>query len=117
MKPNSALFWPRLIIAASLLTAIFYLIGASSFLRTFVALGFLFICPGMAIIPLLRLGDLSQELSIGIALSLVLDAVVAAGALYLRLWYPGAVLAVLIGLALTGASLQLWQARKVTVAA
>lgn len=115
MKDRQSLSWPALIVAASLLAGGLYLVGEPSLVRTLVALGFLLLAPGMAFVPLLRLGSLGLELPVGIALSLVLDTLVAAAALYLKAWQPGSVLFILIGLALGGALLQLWQAQKARV--
>ena len=84
-------------------------------MRTLTALAFLLLCPGMALVPLLRLGSLDLVLPVGLAVSLVLDTLVAAASLYLRAWQPGMVLFVLIGIALCGAAIQLWQAHKVEV--
>jgi uncharacterized membrane protein len=115
MKRGAVSFWPALIILTSLVTGGFYLAGEPSFARSLVALGFLLFCPGMAFVPLLQLRNLSLELPVGLALSLVLDTLVAVAALYLRAWHPGVVLFILIGLALCGAVFQLWQAQKVAV--
>ena len=115
MKRNQAFILPGLIILTSLLTGAFYLAGEPSLMRTLTALAFLLFCPGMAIMPLLRLRGLNLALPVGLVLSLVLDTLVAAASLYLRAWQPGTVLFILVGLTLSGAAIQIWQAQKVMV--
>ena len=115
MKHYQTFFLPGLIILTSLLTGGFYLAGEPSLVRTLTALAFLLFCPGMAFVPLLRLRNLDLVLPVGLALSLVLDTLVAAASLYLRAWQPGAVLFILIGCALCGAAIQLWHVHNVRV--
>ncbi len=115
MKRNQAFILPGLVILTSLLTGAFYLAGEPSLVRTLTALAFLLLCPGMAFVPLLQLRRLNIELPVGLVVSLVLDTLVAAASLYLRAWQPGVVLFILIGLTLSGAAIQIWQAQKVMV--
>ncbi len=115
MKRNQVFILPGLITLTSLLTGAFYLAVEPSLVRTLTALAFLLLCPGMAFVPLLRLRSMAFVLPVGLVLSLVLDTLVAAASLYLRAWQPGAVLFILIGLTLSGAALQIWQAQKVMV--
>jgi hypothetical protein len=105
------LFWPIWIVVNGLLCGLFYLFAPASSLRLLVALVFLLISPGMSLIPFLHLSDRLNELMLGIALSLTLDALLAAAALYAGVWDPTAVLWVLIGLSWLGAALQVWQTR------
>lgn len=104
------LFWPIWIFVSGLLCGLLFLFAPGTTLNVLTALLFLFISPGMALVPLLQLSDWMNELMLGIALSLTLDALVAAAALYAGLWHPGGVLGVLIGLSWLGAGLQVWQA-------
>ena len=115
MKRYQTFFLPGLIILTSLLTGVLYLADEPSLVRTLIALAFLLFCPGMAIVPLLRLRSLDLALPVGLGLSLVLDTLVAAVSLYLRAWQPGTVLFILIGCALSGAAIQLWQVQKIKV--
>lgn len=115
MKRARAYFLPGLIILTSLLTGGLYLADEPSLVRSLTALAFLFFCPGMAFVPLLRLRNLDLALPVGLGLSLVLDTLVAAASLYLRAWHPDTVLYILIGAALCGAAVQVWQAQKVVV--
>jgi hypothetical protein len=106
------LFWPIWIVVSGLLCGLLYLFAPASTFRLLVALLFLLTGPGMSLIPFLHLSDWMNELMLGIALSLTLDTLFAAAALYAGAWDPAAVLWVLIGLSWVGAALQLWQARR-----
>lgn len=105
------LFWPIWIGISGLLCGLLFLFAPASNMRLLVTLAFLLISPGMSLIPFLHLNDWMNELMLGIALSLTLDALFAAAALYAGVWNPDAVLWVLIVLSWSGAALQVWQAR------
>ena len=74
--------------------------------RLWVVLWFLLVCPGMALLPLLRLKQPALEISLGVALSLALDTMVAGIMLYAGLWSPEHGLLVLAGITVSGAVLQ-----------
>jgi hypothetical protein len=78
-------------------------------LRAVIVLWFLAVCPGMAIVRLLRLGEGWVEWTVAVALSLALDALVAAGMLFAGRWAPEAGLIILTGLTLLGVVLGLAQ--------
>jgi len=109
MTKRLSLFWPIWIFVSGLLCGLLYSFAPASTIRLLVAILFLLISPGMALVPLLQLSDRMNELMLGIALSLTMDALLAAAALYAGMWNPGGVLAVLIGLSMLGAGLQVWQ--------
>jgi len=79
--------------------------------RATVTLAFMAVGPGMALMGLLRLDDLLLELSLALALSLVLETIVAMAMLLLNHWVPAAGLAVLEILTVIGV---LAQANQVT---
>jgi hypothetical protein len=70
-------------------------------------LWFLFVCPGMACVRLLRLGRPLYEWSLAIPLSLALDMLLAEGPLYLGWWSPRASLLALIWLTVGAGFVQL----------
>jgi hypothetical protein len=109
-RPN--LFWPIWLGVSGLLCGLLFLFAPASPLRLLAAMLFLLISPGMALVPFLQLSDWMNELMLGIALSLTLDTLLAAAALYAGVWNPGAVLWSLIGLSWLGAALQVWQAHR-----
>jgi hypothetical protein len=74
------------------------LAGEPSPLRLLLTLWFLLVCPGVAWIRLLRLGDQWVTLTIGVALSIALDIIVSGAMMYAGLWNPEGSLVVLIGI-------------------
>ena len=80
-------------------------------IRAGVTLAFMAAAPGMALMGLLRLDDLLLELSLALALSLVLETIIAMALLLFRHWVPSHGLMVLEVFAGLGA---LAQANQVT---
>jgi hypothetical protein len=80
-------------------------------IRASVTLAFMAAAPGMALMGLLRLDDLLLELSLALALSLVLETIIAMALLLLKHWVPSHGLIVLEVVAAIGA---LAQANQVT---
>ncbi len=70
-------------------------------------LWFVLVCPGMALVHVLRLRDPVAELSLAVALSLALDTLVASAFLYAGRWSPDGTLTVLIAIAAVGAGADL----------
>ena len=105
--PRSIWLWPAIIGASALAAGLLALLDVASPLRPLAALWFMAICPGMAFVRLLRLDDPVAEWSLAIALSIALDAIVAAVILYsgVRSFKWG--LGVLIVLSLIGTAIQL----------
>lgn len=84
-------------------------------LRPLIVLWFLLVCPGMALVRFLRLREPIAEWTLAIAVSLVLDALVASVQLYAGRWSPTLTLNILIGLCVAGALVQLFFPRLATV--
>jgi len=70
------------------------------------AFWFLFLCPGMAFVRLLRVGESLTELTLALALSLAINAIVAITMLYTGTWSPKWGLGIVIGISMCGAALQ-----------
>ncbi|MCK6209402.1 hypothetical protein KZX45_02460 [Georgenia sp. EYE_87] len=71
--------------------------------RAAVELSFLLVCPGLALVRILRLPSRLAVASLAVALSLVLDQVVAMVAMYAGGWSPGAALVALAVLTVAAA--------------
>lgn len=99
--------WVPVVAGAALAAVLAAAAGAPPALRAPLVVAFLALGPGLAFVPLLGLRDPLGELVVALALSLALDIAVAAGMLYAGAWSPSASLAVLAGIALAGAALQL----------
>ncbi len=105
---RSPWLWPAVITCSALAAGLMALLRIQSPIRALVTLWFLCTGPGLAFLPLLRLGGGWAELTLAVALSLALQAVLAEAMLYAHLWAPGWGLGVLIGLSLAGAALQVY---------
>jgi hypothetical protein len=90
--------WADIALASAVLAGVFQVVGAHSPVRVAVILWFVLVCPGLAVVRLLRLSDPVAELSLAVAVSIALAVGVAGIGLYSGLWSPGATLAVLIAI-------------------
>jgi hypothetical protein len=88
--------WPQLATASGLLAGALVLAGVHSPVRVLVVLWFVLICPGMAVVRLLRLADPVAELALAVAVSITLAGLVSGVALYAGLWSPDVSLVVLV---------------------
>lgn len=104
---QSKWFWPSLIVLSALSTGLLALTNSAIGLRPLVALWFLLVCPGMAFVRLLPGKDGVVQWTLAVALSLALDALVAAILVYAHLWSPNLALVILIAASLVGVSLQI----------
>ena len=82
-------------------------LGDSSTPRTLVVVAFLLIAPGMAVVRAIGVGDLWAQLSLGLGLSVAIDSLVAGLLALAGAWSPTAILAILVGVSLAGAALEL----------
>ena len=104
----SRLRWaPILIIGLAAATDVVLAVNAPPPLRAAIILGFLLVGPGLGFVPLLRIRQTSVEITLVLALSLALDTLVAEGMVLAEFWSAGLALAVLIGLSVTGAVVQI----------
>lgn len=103
--------WPVIIALSSILASMLVVADISSPVRSAVVLWFLLSCPGMALVRLLRLQEWVFELTLGIALSIALDTLVAGAMLYGGVWSPRWGVAFLACLSLMGVGLQVAASR------
>ena len=99
---RSTWLWPLTIIISAGAAALFTFVLPASAARPFVDLWFLFVCPGMALVRLLRLNNAVIEWMLAIAVSFALDAIVAGLLLYANRWSPEVTLVILLDLSLIG---------------
>jgi hypothetical protein len=109
IRPDRA--WPIAIMLSAALVGVLAVGGVGSPFRPIATLGFLAVCPGMAIIRLLQLEDVLTELTLAVAFSIALDSLVAGTMLYAGWWSPGWALGLLLGVSVIGAACQLRPAR------
>jgi hypothetical protein len=100
--------WPLAIIVPTVVLDALVLGDISTPARPVLAVWFISVCPGLALVRLLRLADGWSELAVGLALSITLGVMVATGLVYSGWWSPKAGLAILSIISLGGALLQLY---------
>ena len=98
--------WPIIIVSTGLLLTLIVATNLDSPLRPIAAFGFLFICPGMAFVRLLRLTDRWVELGLAVALSVALDTLIAEILVLLRIWSLSATVIAIVAISIGGAALQ-----------
>ena len=106
--------WPVLLVLSALATWIVYALLPGSALRPLIVLWFFVICPGMALVRLLRLRNVLAEYTLAVATSLTLETLVASIQLYAHHWSPTITVSILIGICMVGALLQLFVLRPPT---
>jgi hypothetical protein len=100
--------WSPLVIVASSALAMLEGVAATgpSSLRTALVVWFLAVCPGLAVIGLLRLRDPWLEVAVVPALSFAIDVIVAGVLSYTGLWSAGAAIIILVAICVSGALAQ-----------
>ena len=101
------LLWPAIIILSTFAAVLVYFVFPDVVLRPLIVMWFLFVCPGMSIIRLLRLREAIVEWTLSFAFSFALDAIIAGLQLYAKLWSPSVTFAVLVVLCLGGSVAQI----------
>jgi hypothetical protein len=99
--------WPSIIVLSTAAVWALAAAGDSFPLRSLVVVWFLLVCPGMALVGLLPLGDGWRSLALALPLSAAIDIIVAGSMLYAGAWSPAWALLALSALSLAGAALQL----------
>ena len=81
-------FWPIIILLSGIATELVIHLLPGQEITMLITMCFLFVCPGMAFLRFFRLGTLVVEITIAVALSLSIDAVVTGIFLYAHAWNP-----------------------------
>jgi hypothetical protein len=97
---RTAALWPAVAATSALAATGAVGFGVTTPLRGVLVIWFVIVCPGMAVVALLRIRDPLFVLVATIAISLALGVVVATSLLYLDLWSPRRALVILGGLTL-----------------
>jgi hypothetical protein len=90
--------WPTaLVLWAALVVAVVFA-DVEGPLRPVLVLSFLLVCPGLALVRLLRITDRVTEITLAVAVSLALNTIVPGVMLYLGAWSPRIGLLILIAI-------------------
>ena len=99
--------WPAGIGLLSATACAAVALGGSSTPRTLAVIAFLLLCPGMAVVRAIGVGDPWAALSLGLGLSVAIDTLVSGVVVLAGAWSPTAILLVLVAVSLSGAALEL----------
>lgn len=102
-----SILWPLVIVASAIGAGLAMAGDTGPPVRPVIAFWFLLICPGMAVVRLLRVGERAAEVTLAVALSIAIDTLVAEALVLTGLWSPERALFVLIVFCLAGAGFQL----------
>lgn len=97
--PSAVMVWA---LAADVIVAY----GAGNPWQSAIVLPFLCVGPGLALVPLLRVGGWTG-LTLAVGVSLAMDALVPTAMIYAGVWSPDATLAILVVLSILGGAGQL----------
>lgn len=103
--------WPLVLILSTILvstTQLLYIPVITPLLLTW----FFLVCPGIAIVGLLPVKQLSIQISLVFALSIAVNTMLAEIMAFTHLWSPVSTLLLITGLSIGGAILQVWQSRQ-----
>jgi hypothetical protein len=100
--------WPLAIMLPTIVLNALVIGDISTPVRPVIAVWFISVCPGLALVRLLRLADGWSEMAVSLALSITLGVMVATALVYTGWWSPTAGLAILSVISLGGALLQLY---------
>ena len=104
-KPSN--WWPLIILVSTGAAVLVEVGDMASPLRPAIIFWFFLVCPGMALVRLLRIADRAAELTVAVALSATLDAIVAETMVLAGRWSPEWALILLATLSVVGAVLQI----------
>jgi hypothetical protein len=104
-------FWPYAITALAAATAALVVLDVHSVVRAPIAVAFIVVCPGMALVRPFRL-DPWAELLLAVVLSLCLAAGLATISVYLGAWNPTEVLLAIVAITMVGVIADVAQARR-----
>jgi hypothetical protein len=103
---NSIWFWPVILTGSAVATAAVFLADSHNVLRPWLALWFLLVCPGKAIVRIFEVNDALLEWVLSLALSVSLAGIIVTVQIYTRSWSPTVALFILVGVTLAGVAVQ-----------
>ena len=102
---------PAVVLLAAAATVLVTAADGASPLRTVIVLAFVALGPGLALVPLIDIGEAWSELTLALAVSLALDVLIAGALVYAGVWSSATALAILVAVSVLGAAAQLRRGR------
>ena len=103
---RSVWLWPSVLTISTAMTGAMFFSDFQSPLRPWLALWFLMVCPGMAVVRIFDVQEVLLEWVLAITLSVSLAGIVSTFQIYTHTWSPANALNILIGLTLGGVIIQ-----------
>ncbi|HZO71277.1 MAG TPA: hypothetical protein VFB60_03680 [Ktedonobacteraceae bacterium] len=100
--------WPIVVIVSTYLVGLVTFMFPAATVRPLLVLWFLVVCPGIVVVRFLRLRSPAAEWALIVALSLVIDGIVAGIQLYSGRWSPFATMVILMMFCSVGVSIYLF---------
>ena len=98
--------WPVILTISALVCGVLFFGDIQTSLRPYLALWFLLVCPGMAIVHIFDVQDFLLEWVLALALSISLAGIISTVQIYARSWSPNLTMGILLGITLVGVVLQ-----------
>jgi len=98
--------WPTILTISALACGVLYFGEIQTPLRPLLALWFLLVCPGMAVIHIFDVKNTLLEWVLALALSISLSGIISTLQIYTRAWSPNFTMWVLLGITLVSVVIQ-----------
>ncbi len=104
--------WPFVLLLSTILVGVTQMLYVPV-ITPLVMSWFFFVCPGIAIVGLLPVKQISIQVSLVFALSMAVNTLLAEFMAFTHFWSPTSALLLIAGISLGGAILQVWQSRQI----
>ena len=104
--------WPFVLLLSTILVGVTQMLYMPV-ITPLVMCWFFLVCPGIAIVGLLPVKQISIQVSLVFALSMAVNTLLAELMAFTHLWSPTSALLLIAGISLGGAMLQVWQSRQI----
>jgi len=95
--------WPVILVLSAGAACLAAVVIPDTPMGLVIIMWFLFVCPGMALVRLLRLNEPVMEWVLALALSFAIDGIIAGILIYAGAWSPTRTLALVVGVCVAGA--------------
>ena len=102
-----SLWWPIILIASAIGVGLAMYLNIETPIRPVIGFWFLFFCPGMAYVRILRIREIAVELIAAIALSMAVNIILSSALVLASIWSSSVALGILIALTMVGATIQI----------
>ena len=102
-----SLWWPVILIASAIGVGLAMYLDIESPIRPVIGFWFLFFCPGMAYVRMIRIRKIAVELIAAIALSVAVNIILTSALVLASIWSSTVASGILIAVTIVGAAIQI----------